>query len=130
MPDDRGDARLDELSGRGDRLLGVAVVVDRQQLDLLAEDAARGVQLGDLHRRALQHLLAEPGHAAGQRPRPADQDLGVDERSGADRRCEGDNEPYDAMLHGLVLRLTAAMTLTQGARPPCPSRIAVVKSLG
>ncbi|MCE3248445.1 MAG: hypothetical protein K0R41_2270 [Geminicoccaceae bacterium] len=102
VADDGGHARLHEFLGRGDRLLGIAVVIDDQQLDLLAEDAARRVQFGNLHSHALLHLLAEPGHAAGHRARRTDQDLGVAGRGGAECRSKGNTEPQDAMRHGLV----------------------------
>src|ERR687898_3679076 len=49
--------RLHELAGSGDRLLGVAVIVDWKELDLPAENAAGRIQLGDLHVHAALHLL-------------------------------------------------------------------------
>ena len=94
--------RLHELAGSGDRLLGVAVIVDWEERDLLAENPAGRVQLGDLNADAFLHLLAEPGQPAGQRTRHADQDLGMDERGGAERHCDRNYQMCEKSLHGVV----------------------------
>jgi hypothetical protein len=58
----------DQLLCGGDCLLGVAEVVHRGALHLLAEDAAGGVDVGHRQRRAALHLPAEPGILARHRP--------------------------------------------------------------
>jgi hypothetical protein len=81
MPDDGSHASFHEFLGRSDRLLGIAIIINYQELDLLAENATRLVQLGDLHVHALLHLLAEPGQCASHWARRADQDLRLGERA-------------------------------------------------
>ena len=61
MSDDEDHTVADQLPGGGDRLLGIAEVVGRDELHLLAEHAAGGVEVGHGQRRAALHLLAEPG---------------------------------------------------------------------
>jgi hypothetical protein len=112
VADDHIDAVGDELVGGSDSLLGVAVVVDHDRLDLLAEHAARLVQLGDCHFGAPFQFLAAPRQRPGHRRRHADQDCGL----GTQRRdeCGGecDNEWRKKTLHGLVPpRTPAAMIL-------------------
>jgi hypothetical protein len=75
----------DQLPGRSDRLLGIAEVVHRGELDLLAEHAASGVQVGHGQCRAALHLLAEPGIFPRHRASHADQNLGL-RRPRAQRR--------------------------------------------
>ena len=55
------------VEGGGD-LVGVGVlVVDRDVLELVADQAARGVDLVDRHPRSLLHLLAVAGDGAAER---------------------------------------------------------------
>ena len=61
MSDDEGHTVADQLLGRGDRLLGIAEVVCRDQPHLLTEHAAGSVVVAHGERRAALHLLAEPG---------------------------------------------------------------------
>ena len=85
MPDDEDHTVTDQLLCGGDRLLGIAEVVRRDQLYLLAEHAARGVEVGHGQLRAALHLLAEPGILSRDRARHPDQDLrpgGPAERGG------------------------------------------------
>jgi hypothetical protein len=99
MSDDGSHARVHEFFGCSDRLLRIAVIIDHQELNLLAEDATRRVQLGDLHVRTLLHLLAEPSQCASHWARRADQDLGVGERGGAERCSECSNQRCKRMFH-------------------------------
>ena len=74
---DENDTVGDQLARRGDALLALAVIIDRDQFDRLAEEAACLVEFGHSHRDAPFVLLAEPRHGAGERPRCPDPDLGV-----------------------------------------------------
>ena len=49
MPGDEDDAVARQLTGERHRLIGVAEVVAHDELDLLAEDAALGVEILDRH---------------------------------------------------------------------------------
>ena len=85
MPGDEDHTVADQLLCGGDRLLGIAEVVHRDQLHLLAEHAAGGVEVGYSLRRTTLHLLAEPGILARHRAGHSDQDFrprGPAERGG------------------------------------------------
>ena len=85
MPDDEDHAVTDQLLCGGDRLLGIAEVVHSGELHLLAEHAARGIDVGHGQRRAALHLLAEPGVLSRHRASHSDQDVrprGPAERGG------------------------------------------------
>ena len=85
MPGDEDHAVADQLLYSGDRLLGIAEVVHRDQLYLLAEYAAGGVDVGHGQLCAALHLLAKPGKLARNRARHANQDVrprGPAERGG------------------------------------------------
>jgi hypothetical protein len=84
MPDDEDHAIADQLPCGRDRLLGIAEVVHCGELNLLAEDAAGGVDICHRLRGAALHLLAEPGILAGHRPGHANQNLG---RRGRSAEC-------------------------------------------
>jgi hypothetical protein len=73
VSDDKDHTVTDQLLCGRDRLFGIAEVVRRDQLHLLAKHAAGGVDVGHRLRRAALHLLTEPGILAGQRARHADQ---------------------------------------------------------
>ena len=75
MPDHNGDSVRHELSCRGQRLLGVAVVIGQVERDLLAEHPAGRVELSDRQLDAVLHLLGAERRLPGQRPREADEDL-------------------------------------------------------
>ena len=85
MSDDEDHTVADQLLGGGDRLLGIAEVVRRDEPHLLAEDAAGGVDVGHGQLRATLHLLAVPGILSRHRACHADQDVrpsGPAERGG------------------------------------------------
>ena len=76
---DEHHAHRDQLVGGRDRLLAIAVIVGRDHLHLLAEHAARGIQVGHRERHAALRLFAEPSVRSGERPGHADQDLSMNE---------------------------------------------------
>jgi hypothetical protein len=106
---DEYDAHSDELVGGRDRLLAIAIVVGRDHLDLLAEHAARGIQVGHCELHAALGLFAEPCVRSGERPGQADQDLGVTDRGGAECRRKGDHQRWEK--HGLVPPGRSAVTI-------------------
>ena len=77
MPGDEDDAVARQLARQRHRLIGVAEVVADDQLDLLAEHAALGVEILDRHLGAALIPLAGPGVDAGHRAGRADPDLGL-----------------------------------------------------
>jgi hypothetical protein len=119
MSDHGSHARLHEFFGRSDRLRRIAIIIDHQELDLLAEDATRRIQLGNLHVHALLHLLAEPSQRASHWARRADQDLGVGERAGAEGDYKCRHKSYAKMLHGLP-----SLTLIPAPAAPAADRAA------
>jgi len=73
--DDGDDAIiLDQARGEGPRLVGVAAVVIEEELDLLAEHAAGGVDLVDRHVDRLHRELAQRPEEAGARRQVTDAD--------------------------------------------------------
>ena len=89
MPDDEDDAVAYQLVCCGDRLIRVAEVVGHNELDLLAEDAALGVEIRGRHPGAALELLAEPSLSAGHWAGHANQDLG---RRGRSPGCCSQND--------------------------------------
>ncbi len=89
-------------SGGGHCLGGVGLVVFHNQLDFLAEHAARSIDriLGDF--RALRHVVAGSGESAGQRLRHADLDdiLGMG-AAGKNSSRSGKNSNNGANHRGL-----------------------------
>ena len=85
MADHELDAVADELVGDRDALLRIGDVVAVLDGDLLAEDAAGGVDVVDRLLGAVLELRAEGGVRSGDRAGDADLDLG---RGGA-RQCKG-----------------------------------------
>ena len=77
MPGDEDHAIADQFAGERHRLIGVAEVVAHDQLDSLAEDAARGVEIRDRQLGATLILLADPGVIAGHRAGRGNPDLGA-----------------------------------------------------
>ncbi len=75
MSDDELDAVSDELVGDRDALLRVGNVVADDELDLLAIDAAGGVDVGCGLLGALLELCAEGSVRTGERTGNADQDV-------------------------------------------------------
>ena len=96
---DEHHAHRDQLVGGRDRLLAIAVIVGRDHLHLLAEHAARGIQVGHRERHAALRLFGEPRVRPGKRCGQADQDLGMANRDDAECRRKGDNQRWDE--HGL-----------------------------
>ena len=74
-----------ELVGDRHGLLRVAGVVAHFQLDLLAQDTAGGIQVGDSLIGASLHLLTESGVLAGHGAGDRDDDIGI---SGGRGECE------------------------------------------
>ena len=103
MADDEDHPVADQLPCGGDRLLGIAEVVHRDQLHLLAEHAAGGVEVGHGQRRAALHLLAEPGFLSRHRARHSDQD--VRPRGPAERGGKHDNGYGDQAAHDYTSRI-------------------------
>ena len=85
MADDELHAVADELVGDRDAFLGIGAVVADAERDLLAEDAAGGVDVLDGLLGAVLELRAEGGAAAGDRAGDAELDLGRG-GAGADQR--------------------------------------------
>ena len=67
MAGDEDHAVADQLAGQRHRLIGVAEVVADDQLDVLPEHAALGVQILDRQLGAALKPLAGPGVDAGHR---------------------------------------------------------------
>ena len=75
MAGDEDHTVTDQLLRGGDRLLGIAEVIHGDQLHLLAEHAAGGVEVGYSLLRTALHLLAEPSILSRNRARHSDQDF-------------------------------------------------------
>jgi hypothetical protein len=82
MAKNRHDPGGHQLVGGGDGLLAIAIVIGGDQLDLLPEDAAAGVEVGDRNLGASLSYPARPGVGAGQRCPEADPHLGHGRRGG------------------------------------------------
>ena len=77
MPGHENDVLVNHVVRDRDRLLRVAGIVADLELDLLAIDAALGVQVLDRHLGAALHLIAENGILAGHRSGRRDHHIGV-----------------------------------------------------
>ena len=88
VPDDEDHTVADQLLGGGDRLLGIAEVVDSDEPHLLAEYAARRIDVGHGQLRAALHLLADPGELSRHRARDPDQNFRPSRA--AERCCKHD----------------------------------------
>jgi hypothetical protein len=97
VPDDQDRTVADQLPCGGDRLLGIAEVVRRDQLYLLAKHATGCIDVGHGRRRATFHLLAELGFLPRDRAGHADQD--VRPRGPAEAGCKQDNRHCDQAAH-------------------------------
>ena len=86
MADDEMNAVADEFVGDRDALLGIGDVVALLDRDLLAEDAARLVEVIGRLTDALRQLRAKRRVRPGDRTGDADRDLGV---SGAAHQQDG-----------------------------------------
>jgi hypothetical protein len=69
VSDDKDDAVRNQFPGCGDCLLGIAEVVGRDELNLLAEYAARGIDVGNRQLRTALKLLAGPCELSRHRAR-------------------------------------------------------------
>jgi hypothetical protein len=102
MARDEHDFRGDQFARRRGSLLSLAVVVDSDHFDRLAEQAAGLIELGHRHPDPPFVLLAEPGHRAGQGPRRSDPDLGAglgNARGNCQNHRDGEGASHD--LHRL-----------------------------
>src|SRR3546814_3989562 len=81
VPGDEHDALVGELVGDGHRLLRVAGVVADLQYELLPENPAGRVDVGDRHLGAGPHLRAETRILTGHRTGRGDHDIGPCRRS-------------------------------------------------
>ena len=82
MPDHEDHAIADQLARRRTRLFRIASVIHGDQLHLLAENAALGVEVSDGEFGAGQIVRAKPAERPGQWAGITDQDVGVRRRSG------------------------------------------------
>ncbi len=110
----------DQLAGDAHRLVGIALGVAREQLDLAAEHAALGVQLVHVHLGALERGLAEERARSGEDHGEADLDrlLGL----GGERRRQGQSEQHGqkAQQHGVPpLALATRNGRRRSGRPSC-----------
>ena len=81
MPGDEDHAIADQFASQCDRLIGIAEIIADDQLDVLPEHAAPGIEIRDRQLGAALMLLAEPSVRAGHRAGRADPDLGARRRS-------------------------------------------------
>ena len=72
--------------GDSNRLLGIAGIVADAQLQLLAEHAASGVDIGNRLLRTRLHLGAEAGILTGHRTGGRHRDIGFRDLPGQDQR--------------------------------------------
>ena len=107
MPGHEHDALADHLVGNRDSLLGVAGVIADLELQLLAENAAGGIEVGNSLRGAGPHLLAKRGVLARHRSCSGDHDVGLG-RTGH-RQAERKRQPcYKVFLHGYSLSIVGS----------------------
>ena len=94
MAGDEDDALGDEDVGDGDRLLGIALVVADAEGEVLARDAALGVDVLDRLLGAALHLLAEGRIFARHRAGRGDVDVGGLGGRNAERggECRGSDD--------------------------------------
>ena len=97
---DEHPAGRDQLVGRCDGLLAIAVIVGGDHLDLLSEHAAPAVEIGHGQVDSALGLLAEPGIWSGERPGHADPDLGVPRPRPERRRCDHADDEQSRADHG------------------------------
>ena len=101
MTDDEFYAVADEFVGDRDALFGIGTVIADVQLDLLAEDAARGIDVFDRLLGPVLELGAERRTAAGEGAGDAKLDLcrsGIRE-SKAKTEGQGKREPLSHSFH-------------------------------
>ena len=121
MTGDQRDIVAGHLVGDRDRLFRVAGVVADLKVELLAEHAAGGVDVGHGHLAAILHLGAEGGVLTGDRADHGDRGRVVATTSAAtrnDRRCsQSDDQPGDSFqLHFTLQHLCGVDCLASGAQ--------------
>ncbi len=114
MPDYDRHLHAGELLADRARLLGIAGIVADFELDLLAEHAARGVDVGDGLFGAVPQLAAERGFAARHRAGNADANVLSKSRSG-NRQSESQTGEQ-RFLHLITPSATSAAGNSGGAR--------------
>src|SRR5579864_5816890 len=87
MAGDERNLLAGEFFGDGARLFRVASIVTDLKRELLAQQAARGVEVLDRLFGAVLHLTAEGGFAAGHRAGHADRDVLGKRRRRERERC-------------------------------------------
>ena len=111
------------------RLLRVARIVGDDQIELLAEYSALGVDVGNGHFGAARHLLAESGVRAGDRPDHRDGDILRFDAAGAERERHRQDDAKDKAVHETLppfgMRLRASLTWPWAERTACRQRGAV-----
>ena len=99
MPGHEDDLLADHLVGDGGRAGPVAIVVAGLEDELLAEDAAGGVDIGHRLGGPVLHLLAEDREGPVHRPGRADGDVGERrDRGRRQRDSEKNSGPHDLLL--------------------------------
>ena len=110
MAGDEGDPAAGHVIGDRHRLLGIAGIVADVEVELLAEHAARGVDVFDGQFRAVLHLRAEggvlPGHRTDDGDRRGSAFLAVAAAGDQDGEGEGCDQPGHALHCYLPLRQT------------------------
>ena len=83
---------FDHRVGHRNGLLRVAGIVADFELELLAEDTALGVDVGDCHLRALADLVTRRGVLTGHRAGNGDQVIGPGVTAGEGKQAEAGRE--------------------------------------
>jgi hypothetical protein len=98
------DLLVDHRVGHRNGLLRVAGVVADFELQLLAEDAALGVDVGDRHLGALADLVARRGVLTGHRAGDGHQMIGVGVAAGEGQQAEAGRQDVFVHLFPPLLR--------------------------
>ena len=124
MTVDEDDLLVDELVGDRDGLLGVAGVVADLQDQLLAVDAALGVDVLHRHLGTVLHLHTEDGVLAGERPGDGDHGVGPcrHRRGGGERRGAQEEQRESTHPWGSLLIVGTLKRLKRSVRPGRPGR--------
>jgi hypothetical protein len=105
---DEDDLVVDELVGDGHGLLRVAGVVADLEDELLAVDAALGVDVLHRHLGAALHLLAEDGVLAGHRAGGRDHHVGLGRSTRRHERRGAEEHAGQRAAHRMVPHLDIA----------------------
>ena len=100
MPGHQHGAGRGDAVGDGDGFLRIAAVVLDRELELLAHDAAGGVDVGDRLLGAGLHLRAERGVVAGHRAGGGDLDVRPGGAGQRERECRASQQCF---LHDVSL---------------------------